>query len=48
MTEDSRAGACEIIIEKVKLTSGGYEKVKIVKASDYLLLSFVIFSALIR
>ncbi len=44
--EDSRAGACEIIIEKVKLTSGGYEKVKIVKASDYLVLSFVIFSVL--
>ena len=43
--EDSRAGACEIIIEKVKLTSRSYEKVKIVKASDYLLINFVIFSA---
>jgi len=45
VTEDSRAGACEIIIEKVKLTSRSYEKVKIVKASDYLLINFVIFSA---
>jgi len=44
VTEDSRAGACEIIIEKVKLTSRGYEKVNIVKANDYLVINFVIFS----
>lgn len=43
--EDSRAGACEIIIEKVKLTSRSYEKVKIVKVNDFLVINFVIFSA---
>ncbi|MFQ5454373.1 MAG: ABC transporter ATP-binding protein [Candidatus Zixiibacteriota bacterium] len=45
VTEDSRAGACEIIIEKVKLTSRGYEKVNIVKTNDYLVINFIIFSA---
>lgn len=45
VSEDSRAGACEIVIEKVLLTTRGYENVKVVKANDYLMINFVIFSA---
>jgi hypothetical protein len=41
---DSIGGACEVIIEKVMITSKEFEPIKIVKAKDFVLIHLIIYS----
>ncbi len=45
ISEDSIAGACEVVIEKVKISSKEFAPIKVVKAGDYVLLHLLVFSA---
>lgn len=42
VTEDSRGGACEILIEKVKVTSKENAPIMVVQSNDYVLLQMII------
>ncbi|HEA68964.1 MAG TPA: ABC transporter ATP-binding protein [Desulfobacterales bacterium] len=46
VSEDSRAGACEIIIEKLKITSKECVPINIVKADDYIIIHLIVNSLL--
>jgi len=44
ISKESIAGACEVIIEKVKVTSRNYAPLNVIKAGDFVLLHLMIYS----